>query len=151
MILFREMKEEDVERVATLEASCFSAPWSANAFLSAIHDENAYFIVAESDGEIIGQCGYYVGYDEADISNVAVSQSYRNNGIAYDMLSRLIAYGKEHGVRAFTLEVRVGNLPAIAVYKKLGFQEAGIRPKFYQNPVEDALIMWQRERENDIC
>lgn len=146
MILYREMRKEDTEQAAALEAACFSSPWSQKAFLDAVNDANAFFMVAELDGRIIAQCGYYLAYDEADISNVAVSSEYRNQGIAFTMLNHLMTYGKEHGVSAFTLEVRVGNPAAIRVYEKLGFESAGIRPKFYSNPTEDALIMWQRER-----
>lgn len=146
MIRYREMTSEDVKQVAALEKSCFTMPWSENAFLEAIRDENAYYMVAEQEGQIIGQCGYYLGYDEADICNVAVDFAYRKNGIAYEMLTALMKYGREHGVRVFTLEVRKSNVPAIRLYQKLGLEAVGERPRFYQNPVEDAVIMWEKER-----
>lgn len=146
MITYRRMEKEDLDQVAALEAECFSTPWSKQSFLSAIEDENAYFMVAECEGSIIGQCGYYLLYDEADISNVAVTQSYRKNGIGFEMLSELMSYGKKHGVKAFTLEVRKSNIPAIGLYEKLGLSSVGIRPKFYENPTEDAVIMWEKER-----
>ena len=145
MIIYREMTEADVKKAAKLEASAFSTPWSEHAFLEAVQNEHAYFMIAEENNRILAQCGYYDLCKEADISNVVVSEEMRGRGIGKEMLKKLIAHGKEQGIEAFTLEVRIGNVPAVALYKSLGFQEAGVRPGFYTKPKEDALIMWLRE------
>ena len=122
-----------------------SAPLAAaKAFMELAEDKNSIFLVAEKAGEIIGGCGLTHILDEGDIHNVMVAPAYRGQGIATRMLEKLLGEGRNQGICEFTLEVRVSNAPAIRVYEKLGFVSEGIRPKFYEQPVEDALIMWKR-------
>lgn len=135
------MLESDVVKAAKLEASIFSEPWSEESFLAAVQNENAYYMIAEENGEIIAQCGYYNMCGEGEILNVAVREDKRKLGLGKEMLKELIQYGRMHGVTAFTLEVRAGNIPAIRLYEAIGFQSLGIRPGFYEHPKEDALIM----------
>ena len=82
---------------------------------------------------------------EGDIDNVAVLPEFRNRGIASALIEGLLQAGRDKGVEEFTLEVRVGNAPAIRVYEKAGFVSEGIRPGFYEDPKEDANIMWIRK------
>ena len=82
---------------------------------------------------------------EGNINNVVVEEAYRGQGLAYAMMQELLIRGREMGCTEFTLEVRVSNAPAIHVYQKLGFVSEGIRPRFYEKPVEDAMIMWIRQ------
>lgn len=144
MIEYRKMQEQDIESVALLEKQCFSQPWSYNAFKSALDDKNVLYIVAECEGSIVAQCGVRNIVGEGEITNVAVKPGYRKQGIAYAMLTSLLTKGMEMGISAFTLEVRSRNAAAIALYKKLGFVSEGIRPGFYTNPADDAMIMWKR-------
>ena len=83
-------------------------------------------------------------FEEGDISNVAVLPEHRGRGISRKMLELLMREAREDGVQAFTLEVRAGNAIAVNLYESLGFRTEGVRPRFYDDPVEDALIMWQR-------
>lgn len=92
----------------------------------------------------MGSCGMTVLCQEGNIDNVVVAPAFRGRGVAQRMLQELLSIGEADGVEAFTLEVRVGNAPAIHVYEKLGFVSEGIRPGFYEKPVEDAMIMWRR-------
>ena len=85
-------------------------------------------------------------FGEGEITNVAVHPDFRGAGIAGRMFGTLIEESLLRGMTAFTLEVRAGNLPAIALYRKFGFGTEGVRAGFYENPVEDALIMWRREQ-----
>ena len=78
------------------------------------------------------------------MTNVSVLKEYRGKGFASAMLKQMIECGEAEGVSNFTLEVRVNNKDAIHVYEKLGFASEGIRPNFYDNPREDAMIMWRR-------
>ena len=81
---------------------------------------------------------------EADIDKVMVEEASRGRHVAERLLEELFARGEARGVEAYTLEVRVGNEPAIGLYRKLGFESAGVRPGFYEKPTENALIMWKR-------
>lgn len=84
---------------------------------------------------------------EGDISNVAVAESYRRQGIARALLEALIRFGRQQGITAFTLEVRQHNEAALGLYEGLGFVSAGVRPNFYDKPKDNAVIMWLRETE----
>lgn len=150
MITVREMEEADVDQVCVLEESAFSMPWKKHDFLDMIANENAMYFVAEDSGhpgEILGCCGVRNIVQEGDISNVVVRQDMRNQGIGKRMLRHLIdKSGEIWNMTEFTLEVRVSNAPAIALYEGLGFCSEGIRKNFYEKPTEDAVIMWKRQR-----
>lgn len=140
----RKMKPEDLQQVSELEKACFSAPWSYQDFEYALQKDYYTFVVAEENGQIIGQAGLIQSLDEADLTNVAVDKDYRNQKIASQLLEYLFQLGRINGVCAFTLEVRENNNAAIALYKKFGFVSEGIRKNFYDNPKENAVIMWKR-------
>lgn len=146
-IEIRELREEDTAELAKIEAESFSMPWSQNDFRNLLRHSYCLYLVALVDGQAAGCCGCTVSCGEAVIDNVVVSERFRGQGIAQSMLRELIARGEEAHVEAFTLEVRVGNVRAIHVYEKLGFESEGIRPGFYEKPREDALIMWRRRKE----
>lgn len=143
-IKIREMMPEDVPAAAALERGCFSEPWSENAYSSTLANENAVYLVAETEsGEVAGICGLLDILGEGDISNVAVAEPFRRQKIAERMLTELLKRGKERGITAFTLEVRASNEAAIRLYEKFGFTSEGRRKNFYKRPREDALIMWK--------
>ncbi|MBQ8591158.1 MAG: ribosomal protein S18-alanine N-acetyltransferase [Lachnospiraceae bacterium] len=144
MITVRLMEEKDVETVSVLEQEIFSMPWSKQAFYDTLQDSKAMYLVALDANAIVGYCGVYDIAGEGDVMNVAVAKEHRGKGIAYQMLSELFCLGSKKGIKAFTLEVRAGNAPAIHLYEKLGFVTEGIRKNFYEKPIEDALIMWKR-------
>lgn len=143
----RRMCEADVDLVAVIEADCFSQPWSRQGFLDALQMDSTRYLVAECDGTICGYCGYYRSFEEAEIVNVAVAKNSRRKKLAYELLCRLLEEGEAEGVSGFFLEVRAHNEPAIALYKKLGFQEVGVRKGFYEQPREDALLM----QKTNVC
>ena len=139
------MNEDDIKQVAEIEKGIFSLPWSENAFLDSLKNENTVYMVADNGDEIAAYCGAYISFEEADISNVAVKKEFRRNNIAENMLNKLFDECRRKGVSDITLEVRETNVPAISLYEKLGFKEAGIRKNFYEKPVENALIMWKHD------
>mgnify|MGYP000936757697 CR=1 FL=1 len=138
----RPMVEEDIPYVHEIECKIFSMPWSQEDFRKSLQDNNNIYLVVEEDAKIIAYCGLWGVAGEGQINNVAVDPSYRNQGIGKLMLQALIDMGRSKELTSFTLEVRVSNRPAIALYHKLGFEDAGIRKGFYDAPKEDALIMW---------
>lgn len=147
----REMRQEDLEEVAALEAACFSMPWKYRDFEEVPANPDRFYLVAEADSiaadtpdRILGGCMLTHIAGEGDISNVAVHERYRRNGIAASLLSALIKLGEErYGITAFTLEVRSRNVPAVRLYERHGFVSCGVRPNFYEKPKDDALIMWR--------
>ena len=147
MVNIRRLREEDVEALSIMAKECFSVPWSAKAFAELVEDEKSIYLVAESSNVVVGCCGVVNSWGDGDIDIVMVKESMRGQGIAYAMLQELLKAGPTIGIENFTLEVRVSNAPAIHVYEKLGFVSEGIRPRFYEKPVEDAMIMWKRKKE----
>ena len=139
----RKLQDTDIEELSRIEAESFSMPWSAEDFRGLLTREYCLYVVAEADGHIAGCAGLTDSFHEGNIDNV-VTPEYRNLGIGGKMLEELLRLGNERGITAYTLEVRVSNAPAIRLYEKFGFVSEGIRPKFYEKPTEDAMIMWRR-------
>ncbi|MDE6318528.1 MAG: ribosomal protein S18-alanine N-acetyltransferase [Lachnospiraceae bacterium] len=138
------MTPADVPFISRLEEETFSMPWSEASFLQMIEQEDARYFVAEEDGKLLGGCGLLLIAGEGNITNVAVAQEARRRGVGTGLLRYLLSEGDKEGLSAYTLEVRVSNTAAIGLYRKLGFVSEGIRPNFYEKPVEDAMIMWKR-------
>jgi len=136
-----ELKQKHCPQVALIENETFSFPWSEQSFLECVGNPDRHYICAVHNEEVVGYCGYWKVLDEAEIYNVAVKSEKRGFGIGETMLTKLIEYGKSDNRKKFLLEVRCGNKAAISLYKKLGFKEDGIRPEFYDEPKEDALLM----------
>lgn len=139
----RPMEIMDLQQVCAIEMDTFSDPWSRESFQEGIENEQRIYFVAEEEGHIFGYCGMWAIAGEGQITNVAVERQSRGKGIAGRMFSKFLQCGIENGLTSFTLEVRVSNHGAIALYEKFGFQSAGIRKDFYDHPKEDAMIMWK--------
>ena len=135
------MHESHIAQIAALEQLCFSDPWSENSVRSELSNPLSLWLVAEEDGRVIGYVGSQSVPPEADVMNLAVAPDCRKKGIGRALMTALIAQLRSRGVTALFLEVRVGNLPAQRIYQSLGFVEVGRRPKYYVNPIEDALIL----------
>ena len=140
-MIIRRMCEADLDQVTALEQEIFSDPWTRGDFAAEISAQGHCYLVVEEEGEILGYCGYWGVAGEAQIFNVAVRPASRGRGSGRQMMEALMNQGKEDGLTEFTLEVRISNEPAIRLYHGLGFQDVGIRKRFYQKPVEDALLM----------
>lgn len=143
-IAVRELQEGDIEELSRVEAESFSMPWSSEAFRELLTRPYCTYLVALADGQVAGCCGYTESFREANIDNVVVDPALRGRGIGGILLRELIGRGREAGIEAFTLEVRVSNTTAVHLYEKFGFKSEGIRPNFYEKPTEDANIMWLR-------
>lgn len=143
--IIRKMEKADVNEASELEAMVFSMPWSASDFLEMVMAPYAYYFVAEDDaGRIVGICGLRDIAGEGEITNVAVHPLARRKGIGQQLIEQVMKQCEGLGIKDVTLEVRVSNEGAIALYEKFGFKSEGIRPDFYEHPKEDAMIMWRR-------
>ncbi|CAH2715063.1 MULTISPECIES: ribosomal protein S18-alanine N-acetyltransferase [Neobacillus] len=141
--VFRYMREEDIDQVLEVEHASFTTPWSREAFYNEIYNNKfAVYIVIEENNKVIGYCGTWVVIDEAHVTNVAVLPGYRGKKLGEALMSKLMSMSREMGARKMTLEVRVTNHVAQSLYRKLGFQNGGIRKNYYSDNQENALIMW---------
>ena len=135
------MNESHVAQVAELEKVCFSDPWSENSVASELNNPLSLWLIAEADGTVCGYVGSQTVLDETDMMNIAVRPDCRRKGIAAALIAELVSRLKARGSRILRLEVRESNLPAIALYKAMGFTQLGLRKNYYRNPKENALIL----------
>ncbi len=141
-VVILKAKEKDLPSIVQIERQCFASPWTPMMLLSELRNEKSDMLSAFCDGILCGFGISTVFYDEVHILNLAVVPQFRRFGIGESLLRTLIANASQHGLRDITLEVRVTNLAAIALYRKVGFETAGIRKKYYVDNDEDACIMW---------
>jgi len=142
MAAARKMELRDVERVGQLEIEAFTAPWSADTFVHLLDRPGCELWVLE-DPEV-GVVGYAVLWcilDQGELANLAVAESHRGQGHGACLLARVVEVAKERGVERLYLEVRVSNTAAAEMYRSFGFTEVGRRKKYYDRPVEDALML----------
>ena len=148
-VKIKPMEKDDIDDVIRIEALAYGEHhWSKDSFMSELSNDLAkYFSVfaVSEDGkkeELIAYCGCWQILEEAHITNIAVSPEYRHKSVGESLLMTIIEECYKWMVKYITLEVRVGNAPAIALYEKYGFKSLGTRKGYYQDNNEDALIMW---------
>lgn len=141
--MIREYRKGDETAIAELEKECFSDPWSAEAILESAASRVRFFVFEENE-KIVGYVGLQTVLDEGYITNIAVSSAHRRKGIGKSLLNTLDKLAEELSLSFISLEVRESNLSAIELYTGAGYLSDGIRPNFYENPRENAIIMTKR-------
>lgn len=131
-----------LERISRMEREIFSDPWSVGSLENCLKNPAFTFLAAiDGQGEL---CGYLIGSliaGEGEICTLAVLPERRREGIGRSLLNAFLETGKDRGCEQVFLEVRVGNSPALELYKSCGFAEYGRRKRYYRNPTEDAVLM----------
>lgn len=136
----QEMTSEDLENIKDILISDFDDFWNYNILKEELECLNSKYIIAKTnDNEIIGFAGIKVLVDNADIMNIVVKKSWRNQGVGSLLLNNLISFCKNLALSSLSLEVSKDNLPAIHLYEKLGFKQVGIRKNYYKN--SDGILM----------
>ena len=142
-MIIRRADEGDIDAIAAMEILCFSDPWSRESVAAEFSGLNpTRYYAAEEEGTLIGYAGVWEICPEGYITNVAVHPGHRRKGVASALLAQLLADEETAGITDVTLEVRVSNEAAIALYSSFGFETKGLRKKYYSDG-EDALIMWR--------
>jgi len=141
-IVYRRMTLEDVPVVHQIDLLSFSLPWPERSFRFEI-SENPVTRgwVAETDRRIVAMLVLWQIIDEAHIATIATLPDFRRQGIGERLLIEALLAAREEGARHAFLEVRAGNLAAQTLYKKYGFITTGVRPRYYQDNNEDAILM----------
>ena len=138
----RRLTYADLPHVIAVERRAFPTPWSLAMFVLELSKPSGICLAAVRDDRI---AGYLVcsRYDTVwHLMNVAIDDPLRREGIASALLERLFERADRPGAQ-YTLEVRLSNEPAIALYERFGFHSAGLRRGYYHDNKEDALIMWR--------
>lgn len=143
-VILREMLIDDLDDIMEIEKHTFTTPWSRKAFEQEITENLlAKYIVAEIYGRVVGYAGIWLIIDEGHITNIAVAKDFRGQGIGKYLIMGLIDFCRKSKINNMTLEVRKSNIIAQKLYKKYGFLDCGIRPNYYADDHEDAIIMWK--------
>ena len=146
------MEERHLDDLARLERLCFSRPWSRQALKEELTNPAVCFLVGEEAGEVLGYAGMHCAAGECYVDNVAVFPEARRQGVGRKLMEALLQAAAARGGEFLSLEVRPSNLEALALYRGLGFREVGRRRWFYDDPVEDGLLLTKDlEKEEDPC
>jgi ribosomal-protein-alanine N-acetyltransferase len=141
------MRQEDLPEVLIIEVASFPLPWTKEMFENELarRDLSEALVARLPDAgtppPIVGyMCGWVVG-EELHINNLAVAPRWRRRGIAGALLAAALERGRARGARCAFLEVRASNVGAQALYRRYGFEPAGVRKRYYNHPIEDAVVM----------
>jgi ribosomal-protein-alanine N-acetyltransferase len=146
-VLIEPMRREDLPEVMAIEVACFALPWTEEMFKHELArgDLSEILIARLADAgkppPIAGYICVWVVGDDLHVNNVAVDPRWRRRGIAGALLGAALERGRTRGARRAFLEVRASNTAAQALYRRYGFEAAGIRQRYYDRPSEDAVIM----------
>lgn len=143
-VIERLAGEVDLDAVAALEAASFSNPWTRDQLASAATDPdvNRIYVLRLPGVPVAAFCACWLIVDELHINTVAVATELRRRGLATRLIRHVLADAAASGARRATLEVRQSNAAARRMYGRLGFTERGVRPRYYSQPDDDALILW---------
>jgi ribosomal-protein-alanine N-acetyltransferase len=138
--------EADLPRIMEIEAAGFLHPWSEPLLRAELGHAWSTLLAAEGDdGQgrvvILGYLISWLVHDEVHVLNVGTAPEARRRGVARALMEEAAAAGRRRGARLATLEVRRSNAPAIALYRSLGYREVGVRPRYYAEESEDAIVM----------
>lgn len=130
-----------LDSVAEIERLCFSEPWSARALELLLDETQAVGFVCERDGTVQAYGGMLITPFDGQITNIAVHPNARRQGLGGAILLSLLEEAARRALESVSLEVRISNTAAIALYERYGFTAVGRRKNFYRAPTEDALVM----------
>lgn len=141
----KPLQMRDLNAIERIERASYPTPWSRSMFASELAKPSSICLGAFGleTGELVGYLVISRYVDAWHVMNVAVEPAQRRRGVATALLERLFELTRGRGRRGYTLEVRVSNTEAIALYERLGFKPRGVRRGYYTDNREDALIMWK--------
>jgi ribosomal-protein-alanine N-acetyltransferase len=140
------MRRRHLRSVLRIEAQVYPRPWSLALFMSELGLRSTRsYIVARVDGTVVGYAGLMLTGEDAHVTTIAVDPAWHRHKVGSRLLMFLARESVRRGSRNLTLEVRVSNHPAQALYQQFGFKPAGIRKNYYQETNEDALVMWAED------
>lgn len=142
-LLYRRIRESDLPHVARLEAEAFPTPWSAEQYALVMEQGGCVLFGAWDQDVLAGYIAVAVqsAAGEMEVYNIAVRETYRRRGVGRKLLDLALEAAARNGVEAALLEVRAGNVPALALYRSLGFKDVGVRKGYYHDTGEDALVL----------
>lgn len=142
LVSYRAMNEADIPALVAMEATAFYDAWNENMLRNELQNELTTYLVMESEGKIIGYAGFWLVAGEAQVTRVAIAEALRGQGLGTRLTAVMVNKAWELGAEAVTLEVRESNVAAQRAYLTCGFASEGVRPNYYEDNHENAIIMW---------
>lgn len=147
-ISVRVARLDDVDAIRAVDAKVYPEPWSERLTVQQLTgDRRVHLVAIDDEGRVVGHGGVVFLDTDAHITTVAVDPVRQRQGVGDSLVRALFAAADGHGCTAVTLEVRASNTAARALYRGHGMAEAGVRPRYYADNDEDAIIMWTGETE----
>ena len=141
-MIIRKMTMDDIEQVIAIDRVSFSLPWPERSFRFELSDNPASRCwVAEVDGKLVGMIVAWLLVNEVHVATLATHPDFRRQGVAKRLLLHALRELRIEGAQSSFLEVRASNFAAQEMYRKFGYEESGVRPRYYRDNDEDALLM----------
>lgn len=140
MLTIRPFRSDDLPRILAIERQCHAYPWSEEIFRNEMTTAHSHILVCAEEEEIAGFLCWWTICGEIEIQDVATALRYRRRGVGRHLVAAVLVHARQEGMKRLLLEVRVGNLGAIALYREFGFSDCGRRRCYYPDG-EDALLM----------
>ena len=148
-VCIRDTEEKDLQQIEALEHACFSRPWPIDMLRRQLHSDRHEFLVAVCGSRVLGYIGMLHVMDEGYISNIAVAEDARRQGVGAMLVEEMLRRCEMLSLLFVTLEVRASNEPAIRLYERYSFAPVGRRKGYYDAPKEDAILMTKYWKEVD--
>ncbi len=149
-VVIAPMRTKDLRGVLRIEEAVFPQPWSHRLFVEELAQRKSRAYRAAWVGRtVVGFAGQMFIDDESHVNNIAVDPAWQGKGLGAVLLADLVHTALDRGARHLTLEVRVGNDPALALYSRFGLAPVGVRRNYYPVTGDDALVMWARDIDSE--
>jgi ribosomal-protein-alanine N-acetyltransferase len=139
--LLEAATEADLPALHALERRCHTHPWNLRHFASALREPSTRTTLLRRGTALSGYCIVQIAADEMHIHNLVVAPEERRHGHGQRLLDEALDWGARSGARRAFLEVRQGNVPALELYRRAGFEAVSVRRDYYDRPREDALVL----------
>ena len=146
--ILRRAVPDDAAAIAEIDRICSARPWNEQQFREEIEFPQAYTCVCETESDVVGFATMQTAAEFAHINEFAVHPDHRRRGLGRSMMQDIVRECGERGCDSISLEVRRSNAPARALYESFGFRQEGVRKDFYIKPVEDALVLVTKLKED---
>ncbi|MDP9074066.1 MAG: ribosomal protein S18-alanine N-acetyltransferase [Actinomycetota bacterium] len=145
------MRRRHLRSVQRIEAQVYPRPWSIPLFMSELNLRTTrVYSVARVGGIVVGYCGLMLADEDAHVTTIAVDPAWHRHKIGSRLMLHLARTARQRGAKRLTLEVRMSNIAAQTMYRRFGFEPAGVRKNYYAETREDALIMWTDEIDTNV-
>ena len=154
-VVTRATGDDDLSEVGELQRRAFTNPWGADALKWELNNTDVarLYLMSTASGPLVAYCACWLVFDELHINSLAVDEPWRRRGLARRLLADVFRDVIQSGAQSATLEVRQSNIAARRLYEALGFTVEAVRRAYYQEPREDALVLWHRtlSRSERLC